>query len=564
MLPFDDRAAQWNDQCTASGGCEMNAEPTLADCAVALLGARITLRIPRRREWFRRVTKIALALFLAGYFASATAGKQPDTRNATVRGTVFVHDSGGTQSLVAGARVQLKGTATLEAETDERGEYVIRAVPYGTYAVEATTTGFKAVRTLRVASEEVELALELKPEAVTTSVVVTPDPAENRRPAPSETISDKTLREAPNVAERFESALPLIPGVVRGPDGHVNLKGTRNTQSGALVNSANVTDPVTGGPAINLPIDVVSSVQVISNPYDPQYGKFTGAVSTVGTKTSDYQRFHFSIQNVIPRLRDRDGTISGLGAATPRMTFTGPVVDGRIAVTQSFEYRFVRTPVNSLPPLKRDTKLESFDSYTQFDLILTPKQTATLSVALYPQKLDFLGLNTFTPQPSTADFHQRGDQVYLQHRYVIGNGGLLTSQFSHKRFDADVTAQSDDPYRLLLETTEGGFFNRQARRTSRTSWQESYQFAPWRFDGSHQFTVGLSYERSAYKGRQSFLPVEIDGLSGQALERISFCSPASYQINQNETAWFVGDRWSIVPRFTLDFGIRFDNDTIAG
>ncbi len=63
--------------------------------------------------------------------------------------------------------------------------------------------------------------------------------------------------------ERFESSLPLIPGVVRGPDGHVNLKGTRNTQSGALVNSANVTDPVTGSPAINLPIDVVASVQVI-------------------------------------------------------------------------------------------------------------------------------------------------------------------------------------------------------------------------------------------------------------------------------------------------------------
>jgi hypothetical protein len=222
------------------------------------------------------------------------------------------------------------------------------------------------------------------------------------------------------VNERFESSLPLIPGVVRGPDGHVNLKGARNTQSGVLVNSANVTDPVTGGPAINLPIDVVASVQVISNPYDPQYGKFAGAVSTVATKTSDYGKFHFSFQNFVPRLRDRDGTIAGIGASTPRMTFTGPIVKDRIAVTQSFEYRFVRTPVNSLPPLARDTKLESFDSYTQFDFILTPKQTATVSFAAYPQKLDFLGLNTFTPQPSTPDFHQRGYQIYVQHHFVIG------------------------------------------------------------------------------------------------------------------------------------------------
>src|SRR5260370_23466351 len=98
------------------------------------------------------------------------------------------------------------------------------------------------------------------------------------------------------------------------------------------------------------------------------------------------------------------------------MAFTGPLVKGRVAVTQSFEYRFVRTPVNSLPALKRDTKLESFESYTQFDFIITPKQTATASVAIYPQKLNFLCLNTFTPHPSTPAFHQSAYRIYAQHR----------------------------------------------------------------------------------------------------------------------------------------------------
>jgi outer membrane receptor protein involved in Fe transport len=182
---------------------------------------------------------------------------------------------------------------------------------------------------------------------------------------------------------------------------------------------------------------------------------------------------------------------------------------------------------------------------------------------LYPQKLDFLGLNTFTPQPSTPDFHQRGFQVYVQHRYIVGDKGLLISQFSYKRFDADITAQSDDPYRLLLETTAGGFFNRQVRRTSRSSFQQSYQFAPKRFAGSHQLTVGMGYEHSSYDGRQSFLPVEIDGVFGMPIERISFTTPSLFQVNQNETAWFAGDQWTINPRFTLDVGVRFDADTIT-
>jgi len=503
---------------------------------------------------------LAFALSLCTNLAH---GKQPNATTAKVSGAVFVQDSGGHRSAVPGAKVKLSGPAVFETETDENGNYVLAVVPPGIYTVEAVSPGLEIRQTLRVEGSEVYVSLELKPLEIASSVVVKADPADIKNPAPSETVSEETLRNAPNVNERFESSLPLIPGIVRGPDGHINLKGTRNTQSGALVNSANVTDPVTGGLAINLPIDVVSAAQVISNPYDPQYGKFTGAVSTVATKTSDYEKVHFSIQNIIPRLRDRDGTIAGIGATTPRMTFTSPLVKGRVAVTQSFEYRFVRTPVNSLPPLERDTKLESFDSYTQFDFIITPKQTATASFSLYPQKLDFLGLNTFMPQPSTSDFHQRGYQIYVQHRYVIANAGLLASQFSYKRFDADITAQSDDPYRLLLETTEGGFFNRQARRTSRTSWQENYQFAPRRFAGLHRFTVGLSYEHSSYDGRQSFLPVEIDGVSNQPLEHISFTSAASYRIDQNETAWFAGDQWAIVPRLTLDLGIRFDNDTIT-
>lgn len=502
-------------------------------------------------------------VFAVSLFSDLAQGKQPNATTAKVTGTVFVQDSAGNRSVVAGAKVKLDGPATFETETDENGNYVVAAVPPGTYTMEAVSPGLEIRQMLRVEGGVVDVPLELKPLEVASSVVVKADQADIRNSAPSETVSEKTLREAPNANERFESSLPLIPGVVRGPDGHINLKGTRNTQSGALVNSANVTDPVTGGPAINLPIDVVSSVRVISNPYDPQYGKFTGAVSTVATKTSDYEKFHFSFQNFVPRLRDRDGTIAGIGAATPRMTFTSPLVKDRVAVTQSFEYRFVRTPVNSLPALQRDTKLESFDSYTQFDFIITPKQTATASMSLYPQKLDFLGLNTFTPQPSTPDFHQRGFQAYFQHRYIIGDKGLLTSQFSYKRFDADVIAQSDDPYRLLLETTEGGFFNRQARRTSRASLQENYQFAPKEFAGSHMFTVGLSYEHSSYDGRQTFLPVEIDGFANQPVERITFTSPTSYQVDQNETAWFAGDQWAINPRLTLNLGLRFDNDTIT-
>lgn len=94
--------------------------------------------------------------------------------------------------------------------------------------------------------------------------------------------------------------------------------------------------------------------------YDPEYGKFTGAVSNVETRPGNLDKFHVSAQNLVPRLRVRDGSIMGIAAVTLRITFSGPIAKDRIAITHSFDYRSGRTPVNSLPLLQRDTELESF------------------------------------------------------------------------------------------------------------------------------------------------------------------------------------------------------------
>lgn len=508
-------------------------------------------------------TKMKLALAVC-FCISAATGSQAQDEKGRVEGTVVVKDPAGNSSSVASVKVQLDGTVSFETTTDKHGKYVFSGVLPGSYMIHANTAGFVSEQLITVEAGKTEtIDLELTPTEVKSSVTVTASEPDSNQPSPSDSIGSQTLRDAPNVNERFESALPLIPGVVRGPDGRINLKGARATQSGALVNSANVTDPATGSPAINVPIDVVSNVQVISNPYDPQYGKLTGAVSTVETKTGNYDQFHFTAQNLLVRPRVRGGSIEGIGAATPRISFTGPLVKNRIAITQAIEYRYVRTPVNSLPASERDTKLESFDSYTQIDAIINSKQTATVSFALYPQKLDYFGLNTFTPQPATPDFHQRGYQVYLQHRYLTGEYSILTSQFSFKKFDADVTAQSNDLYRLLPDTTEGGFFSRQARRTSRAEWQENYQFAPFEFLGSHLFKAGFNFSRSSYDGRQAFLPAVIADASGNDIERFTFTRPTFFESDQSETAWYAGDQWSVNPRLTFSAGLRFDNDSIT-
>src|SRR5262249_709828 len=140
---------------------------------------------------------------------------------------------------------------------------------------------------------------------------------------------------------------------------------------------------------------------------------------------------------------------------------------------------------------------------------------------------------------------------------------LLTSQISVRKFDADLFPTSDRPFELLVETTNGGFFNRQDRDTSRAEWEEIFHSRPRQFHGSHELHAGVEFAHSSSDGRQQFLPVQIFGIAGTPIERIQFGPAAKFSVDQNEVAWFVGDKWTPSNRLTFDLGLRFDHDSVT-
>src|SRR5207302_6969647 len=123
----------------------------------------------------------------------------------------------------------------LSAVSDETGQYRLTALGPGLYTIEVMLDGFRTLTrkiTIRAGETTVEdFRLELEALKGDVTVKAESDGVDTKNAAPPTTIAQETLQAVPLVNERFQDALPLIPGVVRGPDGLLNVKGSRASQS---------------------------------------------------------------------------------------------------------------------------------------------------------------------------------------------------------------------------------------------------------------------------------------------------------------------------------------------
>jgi hypothetical protein len=517
---------------------------------------------------------ILVTFFLTGFLTAATSvfGATPAPQGGRIHGKV-VADIPDQRKALPGVVVTLSsdrlGDKKIQSDSDMEGQYDFPSLIAGEYILTVEFSGFKKFeKKLSVQIEAtVEYDILLQPIPLTESVTVTndrTDPGKTESTTPS-VITNQALRDAPLIDQKFQDALPLLPGVVRGPDGNLNIKGTRPTQSGILVSSLNVTDPVTGAPAIELPLEAVDTVQVHSNPYSSEFGKFTGAVTTIETRSgSNDLRYLFT--GTLPRPRWRDRTIFGIGAATPRIAIGGPIKKDKLFFFQSVEYRFVRTNVPSLEDLnesQRDIKRESFDSFSRIDYVVNNNNRLTASFSIFPQKIDYFNLNTFNPADTTANFHQRGWFLALNEQATFKSGALLQSSFSVKQFDGDIFGNSGAFYEITPDRNFGGWFNRQHRESRRYELLEVFNFAPLNARGTHSFKTGVNFSRTSFHGTDTSEPVRIRDASGLRFQIIEFVGDGVLERDQNEFTTFVQDKWIVNSHLVFDLGLRYDRDSIG-
>ena len=453
-----------------------------------------------------------------------------------------------------------------QTTSDAVGELTFPDIPPGRYIVRSTHDGFADNESapFTVSSGETERVLvEMRLTFVRESVEVVAlanSPTESLQPvAVSDLLNGAKIDIQPLAGDDFQSLLTVLPSIIRGPEGRLRIKGGAPTTGALQMSSASLNDPSSGDFDLELPSGAVESVEVLSNPFAAEYGRFSTSVTQVRTKrgTNDWV---FKPDNLVPGFGKGFAFVNKF---EPRMSISGPLKKDRLLFGQYFQYRFVRTEVKSLPD-RPQLGLDSFDSFTRLDAVLSTRHSLTGGLIYFPRKITNATMFTFRPPETTPKFSQKGFSAGAVDRYILSAHAVLESTLALRTFEVDQKSQGELPMIYAPQTQSGHFFNRQERNVKSIQFVEALTFSKDDLWGQHVFKVGMDFQHSRFDGEYFSHEVDAVRLDGSLAERTTY-SPLSTdpEVNGSEFALFVQDRWRVNDRLNLELGLRSDRDDVV-
>ncbi len=470
---------------------------------------------------------------------------------------------------LAGVQVQIlsHGKPVQGAVTDSQGHAEFPSLTDGVYDISAAKDGFQTVVQKNIAVHNGSLEsidVELSPQITVkeeVSVAAGVEVPLQESASPKSEISRVGMKETPNRPTTVKDALPLVPGVIQTPDGQTNIAGMSEHHSLMLVNSANVTDPVTGQFGLTLPVDATNSVRVLQTPYEAQYGGFTAGVVSVDTRGGG-QKWDFEINDPTPEFRIRSAHIHGLKEFTPRIALNGPVKRDKLFFAESFTYDIEKKASRTLPFPNNETRLQSFNSFTQLDYVISPEHMLTASLHVAPQQQTYAGLDFFNPQAVTPNFDAQQYTATLLDRFTFGSG-ILQSTLAANKVQAELVPQGSGPMMLSPTGNTGNYFSWQNRNATRVQELENVALNPRSWAGEHNLQFGTEVSFAAATVSVFDNPVVILGRTGQPLRRIDYNNVPATQKDDVNGGVYVQDHWVVASRIAIDAGARLQHETFS-
>ncbi len=496
---------------------------------------------------------MTMLLFTFGLFAQESAVK------GALGGTIM--DSSG--AVVSNAKVTLTGpTGTASTTSDSSGRFMFDRLTPGFYSVKTEMTGFKSVemKSIEVFTNRTSgVSVRLEPGGATETVEVS---------AAAVTVDPSSTAVGANLNDTFYQALPIGRGVssifyasagVAGGGGtgaaNPSIAGGSGLENQYVADGVNITDGGFGGIGVfsrvygplatGINLSFVKEVQVKTGGYEPQYGKTTGGVVQIVTKSGSNQ-FHGGITGFIQpkgfetqRLHADDHRgLNLFGKALHQGAFDvsgelGGYVPGlkdKLFFFGSFNPSWTRyydrfaNMFNVLPfPLLPDAALRqtSYNYAGKLTWKLSDRHQVETSVFGDPTRSDNGPFNTIsTFSKTTWSKLSNGTRSWVvRYNATLSPTWLFNTSFTWGHNYLTETPLAPDINQIIDYTGRGdgttnigpdgthltGIYNRQGLGFYENTEGDNYgltfdtQKVVHRF-GEHTFSLGYHYERNAYVG----------------------------------------------------------------
>ena len=308
------------------------------------------------------------AMLLLMIFTVGIAPVWGQVETGAISGTV--RDTSG--AAVAGATVTVRNTATSAERTvttGDQGQYTITALPPGIYELTVTSTGF-AKFTSRVevtvgSVVTVDPQLSVSNQTTTIEVVAAGGVEVNTQNQElSQIVNSQQMAELPSLT-RNPYDFVQISGNVSGGDrtasgfdqnqtnrgAGVSINGQRSSGTEILLDGVENVETFTATVGEQVPLDSVQEFRVVTSDFDAQYGRASGGVVNVSTK-SGTNTFHGGLWEFNRLSAYTANTFNNAVSGAPKGHYTrnqfgydvgGPILKNKLFFFQSTEWLRVRS-----------------------------------------------------------------------------------------------------------------------------------------------------------------------------------------------------------------------------
>jgi len=550
-----------------------------------------------RSSFTRWVTALSIGLLAVALFPPQADAQIP---RGVLKGQVKAEDGSALPGVtVTASSPALQGTRT--AVSDGNGFYNFPSLPAGEYEIAYELEGFQTVTQQRriAAAQDTVADIQMGLATVTEEIIVTGETS-----SVSETSTGATTYTAEEVSKlpigRDPTAVAsLAPGVHdTGPSAAPSISGAMTFENLFMINGVAIEDNIRGTPLPLFIEDAVQETTVATSGISAEYGRFTGGVINVLTKSGGNElsgSFRTSLTNddwisdTELTTAERTDKVNQVYEATlggflwkDHLWFFGSGRDREIDATS-----FTTTPT-SLPYPRTDAE-QRFEG----KLTLSPTPSHTL-VGSY---LDYDREQTGATFGAVFDLRSLNVRTDPQ-EYLVGNyTGILTpslfveAQYAERDFIIgkglggppdliEGTAMRDRPTgKRFWSSVFCGSCEDEIRNSEQTLAKGSY-FLTTESLGSHDIAVGYdAFDDIRFSvNHQSGSDFEVWA------ERTVIASDNSvvYPVFQTTATWlvwwppvgldiarptnfetagyFVNDKWQLNDRWSFNLGVRYDEN----